>query len=382
MASELHTLRAPATTPARTSASAVCVFRVPSSTPLAHDVLPATREFVAVAHGLTTTLYGLRALRPLASLQSPNATDENDRKVTSLHVFFPLLLAQSTAYSLDVFDLNKVLANPRRTDPHEPIYSLPINSLNFCSLVILESYFGHHTDPLDPTDARSIIAETMRQHSTPSKPIPSLIMAATSICEDSDKIDIINLTSRKFIANQITPSSTTIDPSDAPSPVPLKTGMVMCVKLFHPAASSSSDDTSSVPLHLAAGYESGDVTLFEISEKGESWRDSVHVKKGSGYITKVLWSRKMHAQPVVSMDVYHLSSTKEFIITGGAEEFFAQTTTSKTAKKSKRKQSTDNIDAENSMITLVPLPKGSKGCTQLKVRDDGKVIALACWDSM
>ncbi|KAI9346503.1 hypothetical protein BDR26DRAFT_855687 [Obelidium mucronatum] len=200
-----------------------------------------------------------------------------------------------------------------------------------------------------------------------SPPNEFILMATTSIAEDSDQIDVINLSTKTFLVKGVTPSSITIDASDKPCPVPLKTGMVMCLHLFHPTSSSSS--TATPPLQLAVGYESGDVILYQISHKAQPWNPQESLSKKSPYSIKIMWSAKLHDQPVIAMDLY-----KSYLYTASAEEFFTRTNIV-------LKRGGDGQVQPKFVKT--PLPIGSKGASNLVVRkSDGKVVAIACWDSM
>ncbi|KAJ3280138.1 hypothetical protein HDU79_011974 [Rhizoclosmatium sp. JEL0117] len=392
---EVYTLR----NGTRSPIGAVCLFRIPNSAAPSSASAPfPSTEFIATATFLTTTIHSLRTYRPVACLSAPvdpidqldgSSPSAKDKKVTAINVTFPLLYVQTNNYSIHIYNLIDILSSPSSpssTSPnnhkHVPIYSIPINSLNFCkaSFYIHSSNHDHNTTNPHVSLPGSLLP-----------PSQTLLMGTVAISQDSDNIDILNISTREFVARNVSPASTRVSKRCDPVPaVPVKTGMVMCLRVFPESLVGDGDEIDSereedresgggsTRVLVAVGYESGDVCLFRFNadvDVGGDGRDKKKNNKsksnGGG---RVLWCEKLGDQPVICMDLYSTesstSSWRRHIITGGAEESVTRFTLSSSSPYESPKR------------TQIQLPIGSKGVTTLQARADGKVIAVACWDSM
>ncbi|KAJ3391849.1 ASTRA complex subunit [Entophlyctis sp. JEL0112] len=319
-------------------------------------------------------LYSLRSMRPLAVLNLEDSfqrqqelAQQQQPRVTSLTFIAPnLLFVHTNVHAAFVYDICAALLSP--SSQHDPLLTLPTNSLNFCkphvSLFPSESgLLSCERDDSGSSNGRtSSIARFIPENSL-------LLCATVSIREDSDAVDLLELASMRFILRNLSQSTANSCVDDSIQTANgAKTGMVMCVRVIvfsrddlapQPLKVSCEDDLFST--FLVVAYESGNVVLYRLSKNDD---DSVRAC--------VVWNFKAHENPVTSLDV---SPSGTFIITGAAEENFTRISTFEIIP----------LSNEGSMPIpkheRVLLPSGAKGCTEIKFRHDSKLIAIACWDS-
>ncbi|KAJ3111482.1 Guanine nucleotide binding protein (G protein), beta polypeptide 1-like [Physocladia obscura] len=343
-------------------------------------------HFAAVGIGLYVSIYSLQSFRlrlvldaslsddPSTETHMPRQHSQTQDKLHVVAIIYsaPLLLVHTNNYSLAIFNLQKLLATLNPSQPAKPFHVVPVNSLNFCRPCVL--------------GCSSVISLTGRQSpiaiEADAPATASLLFATTSICQDSDRIDVLDLFSMEFCVKNLTPSTAIPHCRLATVvPVPIKTGMLMCLHLF-----KSSEFGYCDKVLLAAGYESGDLVLYSIFHH-ENDQDFGRKRQPNGGHAHVIWSFKAFENPVTSFDVY---PNAKYIIVGAAEESIVQVRIFNASKKNKSSHNSNNEnDSKNEKLLIVEpkyirieLPVGSKGCTEVKVRHDSKLVAVACWDSM
>ncbi|KAJ3402414.1 Guanine nucleotide binding protein (G protein), beta polypeptide 1-like, partial [Chytridiales sp. JEL 0842] len=171
-----------------------------------------------------------------------------------------------------------------------------------------------------------------------------VIIAITNVM-DSSKFDILNISKPQFLHRSLHPSQkASQDRASSSSPTPLfpqsdtKTGLCMALRFFR-RLNKGEVEGRDQKWYVAAGFESGIVGVWD-SEDG-TWEDG----------------GKMHAEPVMCMDI---SPAGDRIYTGAAEEKICMVDT--------RFKSPVALD-------------GCKGVSDIRVRPDGKLVVVCCWDS-
>jgi WD40 repeat protein len=201
------------------------------------------------------------------------------------------------------------------------LHSLDVNALNFCSFAMCQMPTPSPTEPIsspspdqDPTQ-------------------PSILIAVPGVQDG-----LINITAL--------PSTTRY--ATIPPPKDTSTGMLMAVSLL---SHHQSNNTSTSPLLVAAGYESGHVALWhrkpntnKITTQEETWQ--------------TLYLSKPHSQPVLSLSI---APTLGVFFSSSADAIIAK-----------------HHLAENSGTKT--LQTKHAGQQSLVVRADGKIFATAGWD--
>ncbi|KAJ3190599.1 ASTRA complex subunit [Irineochytrium annulatum] len=152
------------------------------------------------------------------------------------------------------------------------------------------------------------------------------VMMATVNALEVESYDLLDLSRRNFLRRA------------AGKMDGVKDGIVMCVRFYRDAKAGA--------LRLAVGYESGIIRVWDV--------------EGGKCVGEV----KVLGQPVLCMDV---DSDGKRMVAGGAEEKVVGFGT--------------RFDEELSPLSVLssPLPT-SKGISAIRVRHDGKLAALGCWD--
>ncbi|KAJ3407104.1 Guanine nucleotide binding protein (G protein), beta polypeptide 1-like [Chytriomyces hyalinus] len=284
-------------------------------------------------------IVSLKSLRALFRIAVNGDKSGFSTGINSIEFHSPHLYCQSRAFVLAVFDLEQCLVDHRNGQTvFAPVSTLPINSLNFCRV---------HIAPLMSLVQASAALDTPASMEVGD----AMLMATTGVSQDSDQLDIIDLKSKRFYIKGLTPTT-----SDGEVVVPAKTGMIMCVKMFPIPESMRSGDLNEFCVNI--GYESGDVICYRIFEAKHVEQNTFDQAKAS-----VLWSVKAFSQPVTCLDVCPKS---KYAVAGAADESLIRVA----------------IDQQSSSkLKSVTLPAGCKGASSIQIRDDGRIMAVACWDS-
>ncbi|KAG0301191.1 ASTRA complex subunit, partial [Dissophora globulifera] len=218
-----------------------------------------------------------------------------------------------------------------------PVFSLPVNALNFCKMAVLPTDTAPQArqDPaLAPQTGSAALSRT-HQHiyiAVPSPTTPALV----------DIYDIVK-PERTFasVGNQTEVGSAPTSPGTDE-----KLGSVMAIQLFQRQVESLANPPSS--LQMLVAYEGGSVVLLQESSTAASLQLPIGGSKKKRRMD-ILWAIKCHREPVSCgsdniLVRYHLSGQVQ-----GVPE-----------------------------VTRIPLK--TNGIADIKIRDDGKIIALAGWD--
>ncbi|KAI8617676.1 hypothetical protein BC830DRAFT_79500 [Chytriomyces sp. MP71] len=386
----VHTLRVGAAN----AVSALCLFRSAVGACGGSESLPAResphrrRAFAAVGtrHG-RVLIYALDSFRQALVLECeahpPNATtrtdpENTDNAITCITFKAPILFCQTRSYKILAFDLDACLA--LAPAPATPLFSIPINSLNFCKAHLMKLDSGYSSVKSDPV--ASLLEQSRRTegawtHREPTRTaresliLPNtdscLLLATTGITEESDEVDIINLNTKRFcvkglhLSKWITSSSQANadlaakifsgNGQDEILKVPVKTGMVMCLKMI--SAENDGHGGRRAMFRILIGYESGDLACWQVYA----------VESDEEAVSELMWFKKVYEQPILCLDV---DTHGKYVVVGAAEESFTRIT----------------MDHWKNKSSSVALPTGSKGVSSIQIRADGLAIALGCWDSM
>ncbi|KAG0000240.1 Guanine nucleotide binding protein (G protein), beta polypeptide 1-like [Entomortierella chlamydospora] len=244
-----------------------------------------------------------------------------------------------------------------------PVFSLPVNAVNFCKMSILaiDAPLFSSSASENKGDVQELKESPLRkthQHfyiAVPSPTTPTLI----------DIYDIVK-PERKF-------ASIGVDASMPQGTGEKKWGSVMAIQLFQTrkqaivdlSALELNDDTSTTAathdhpdtLHMLVGYEDGSVCLFQESAPLPSAQGQKQKHK-----MQVLWTIKCHREPVLGLDV---SSDLRFAVSCGSDNVLAK------------------YDLSNRVQGVPEVLKEalkSNGIADIKIRSDNKIIGLAGWD--
>ncbi|GJJ76073.1 hypothetical protein EMPS_08432 [Entomortierella parvispora] len=250
-----------------------------------------------------------------------------------------------------------------------PVYSLPVNALNFCAMSVLVV-----KAQLSPPTTSST---TGVNDSKGSLNIDSIAAAyqhlyiAVPSTTDVSKIDVYDLVKpeRTFAAIGRQTSGGTAGSAVSR----IGQSAVMALQIFRTQLQPSEQEVaqeiddqaelSSRPkqLHILAGYECGTVTLFR-EEEG-----SVAAPRDSNGKSKrkmdVVWSIQLHKEPVLSLDI---SDDLRYGASCGADNTLVKYTLSNTMPGV----------PETLQVSL----KTSGGRGSLRIRSDGKIVVVAGWD--
>ncbi|KAF9951773.1 ASTRA complex subunit [Mortierella alpina] len=161
-----------------------------------------------------------------------------------------------------------------------------------------------------------------------------------------------------------------------------KCGSVMAIRLFNtdpsdPAVRTSGsdvqDDTAaalmsatskvetSALLHMVVGYEDGSVMLYQensLSSKSGLRSSGAKAKRSMD----VVWTVKCHREPVLGLD---LSSDVRFAVSIGSDNALVKY---------------NLFGAQQGVPEFTQVALKSNGVSEIKVRNDNKILALAGWD--
>jgi ASTRA-associated protein 1 len=203
------------------------------------------------------------------------------------------------------------------------LHSMDMSALNFCTFAICR---------LPDQDASREESDGRTKHGDEDS---SLLIASPNGL-DSGTVDIFQLPTQRRVSQVAPPSTTNV-------------GMVMAVEIFY----AKESDT----LHLLAGYEDGQVSLY--AHKGMlgpagKWERLMHAKP--------------HSQPVLSLA---LAPSGEYFVTSSADANIAKYETSNKANNT-------NAAGATPIKIINTKHAGQQGLT---LRSDGKIFATAGWDA-
>ncbi|KAG0216227.1 ASTRA complex subunit [Mortierella sp. NVP41] len=287
------------------------------------------------------------------------------------------------------WDINSVLQESVRRSSmaivilsdKEPIFSLPVNALNFCKLSIL----AIDASPAAVEDNGNDKADGNGQGAAKTTPMKSgagllrkthrHIYVAVPSPTTSSLIDIYDVTKpeRTFAAvgpgdNTGTPGGLSKSNHNLPSGSDKKWGAVMSIRLFRKQATDGVEAEGT--LHMLAGYEDGSVTLFRESTVALTAVATPIVTQGTNAAKKgkraieVVWSSKYHREPVLAVDV---SSRAEFAISCGSDNVLV-------------KYDLSSLLLVQGTPEVIKVALKANGMADGKIRGDQKVIGLAGWD--
>ncbi|CZS89034.1 related to ASTRA-associated protein 1 [Rhynchosporium agropyri] len=166
----------------------------------------------------------------------------------------------------------------------------------------------------------------------PSQGSDEELLIAVPNTRSSESVDIFHL-----------PSSTRI--YTVPSPPTFKGGMLMAVAMFYHPRNTN--------LTVVAAYESGHTSVSQLISS--TWT--------------CLYAAQVHTQPILSLDV---SPAKDFYLTSSADAIIA---------KHPIPVAVENVIMAVESMPLKTLQSKHAGQQSLRIRNDGKVLATAGWDS-
>ncbi|KAF9103880.1 ASTRA complex subunit, partial [Mortierella sp. AM989] len=247
-----------------------------------------------------------------------------------------------------------------------PIFSLPVNAVNFCKMSILA------IDAPPPSSSAekdsSATATPSSSHSeSPLKTTHQHIYIAVPSPTTPTLIDIYDVVKPERTFASIGVAETSISQG-----TDKKWGSVMAIQLFQTrsqsldlAALELNDDTSvtgsnelSKTLHMLVGYEDGSVCLFRESTLLLPVTQGKKQKRDM----EVLWSIKRHREPILALDV---SSDLQFAVSCGSDNILVKY----------------NLSSHlQGVPEVLQVALKSNGIADIKIRSDNKIMGLAGWD--
>ncbi|KAI8602695.1 WD40-repeat-containing domain protein [Dissophora ornata] len=244
-----------------------------------------------------------------------------------------------------------------------PVFSLPVNALNFCKLSILAIEVSPRLEQepeISPLTGACLLSRT-HQHIYIAVPSPT---TATLL----DIYDIVK-PERTFASvgqqNKSTSASASLEADK-------KLGSAMAIQLFQardevpdssaPCLNKDSEVTSKA-LQMLVGYEDGSVTLFRESTLPATERQR---PTGAGAKQKrkmdILWTIRCHREPVLALDISH---DMQYAVSCGSDNVLARY----------------NLAGQlQGVPEVTQIALKSNGIADIKIRSDNKIIGLAGWD--
>ncbi|KAF9425284.1 Guanine nucleotide binding protein (G protein), beta polypeptide 1-like [Entomortierella beljakovae] len=239
----------------------------------------------------------------------------------------------------------------------EPIFSLPVNAVNFCKMSILSIEAEPNTEDDQITmqeiqeKASSHESSSLRKDSPFGKTHRQLYIAVPSPTTPKF-IDIYDVSKPERTFASVGAEATT------PQGDEKKWGSVMAIQMFQAADLSNlaPEDSPNIKLlHMVVGYEDGSVSLYRESLVSPSTQNQKQKQK-----MEIVWTLKCHREPALD-----ISSDLRFAVSCGS----------------------DNVLVKYNLFTsLQGVPEISKtalksnGIADVKIRSDNKIIGLAGWD--
>ncbi|KAG0266671.1 Guanine nucleotide binding protein (G protein), beta polypeptide 1-like [Mortierella polycephala] len=298
------------------------------------------------------------------------------------------ILSHGRDNEIHVWDINSILQKSLQrssvasvassiTEDLAPVFSLPVNALNFCKMSVLAidivprqqdhptSGQGSSQEEGASTNLHSL--SRTHQHIYIAVPSPT---TATLV----DIYDIVKPV-RLFasIGRQDDGfSRATANPSMETN---TKWGSVMAIQLFKKSSArildistlSPQDDASSEKLHMLLAYEDGSLALFadnsmSVSGGQQSSGDGAKAKAKAKTKMDVLWSTNYHRGPVLALGI---SSDMSFVISCGSDNLLVEY---------------NLFGSTQGTPEVRQVSLKANGIADVKVRNDNKILALAGWD--
>ncbi|KAG0048535.1 Guanine nucleotide binding protein (G protein), beta polypeptide 1-like [Gryganskiella cystojenkinii] len=282
------------------------------------------------------------------------------------------LLSHGRDHVIHVWDLRAILLGTDRRkgskiptasaiSKPEPVYSLPVNALNFCamSVLVIESLQlkSAQASGSAPNSTLSSISTTY-QH----------LYIAVPSTKDVSLIDVYDLVKpeRTFAAVGRSVSSV---PGGVNPLSRSDRSAAMAIRIFrtqpeiHDVDSSIGSREQRQQLHMMIGYECGTVALFREETLSAAVPVTLDSKGAPKRKMEVVWSIQCHQEPVVSLDV---SKDLRYGISCGADN---------TLVKYMLSSPLQGVP-ETTKVSL----RSSGGRGELRIRSDNKIVAVAGWD--
>ncbi|TPX41702.1 hypothetical protein SeMB42_g05457 [Synchytrium endobioticum] len=276
------------------------LFRGHESDVRAVSFLPDGRGLLSADAAGVIVIWSLDTKRPLRKWQAHSRVIyamEVIQGTSSAPTMSLMILSQARDGLLRVWDARQVMDVNVLNEDVQCVLELPVNPLTFCRFSWCVTNAPHH------------------------------LLLALSNLDNSERIDVYNLTQQQFITKAI---HTT-----------LKSGMCLCTKLFNQPPPS---DTSTPK--LAAGYEDGSVTIWA----------ALHAS--------MIGRIDIFKEPIFSLDVHHEGLKG---VAAGAENRIATFSI--------------EFDEAGSTKSLQYALLPSAGIADVAIRGDGRIVATAGWDS-
>ncbi|KAF9185500.1 Guanine nucleotide binding protein (G protein), beta polypeptide 1-like [Haplosporangium sp. Z 767] len=294
------------------------------------------------------------------------------------------ILSHGRDNEIHVWDINSILQKSFQrssvvsmassiTQDLAPIFSLPVNALNFCKMSVLaidtvptqqdHLIVEQESSQREGTPANLHLLSQTHQHIYIAVPSPT---TATLV----DIYDIVKPV-RLFASIGRQDDGFSKAAANLSMKANTKWGSVMAIRLFEKSSARIQDfsmlsfqgDTSPGRLHMLLAYEDGSLSLFADSSMSVSGGQQ---SSGGGTKVKskmdVLWSINYHRGPVLALDI---SSDMSFAISCGSDNLLV-------------KYNLFGSTQGTPEVTQVSLK--TNGIADVKVRNDNKILALAGWD--
>ncbi|KAF9358148.1 ASTRA complex subunit [Mortierella sp. NVP85] len=249
-----------------------------------------------------------------------------------------------------------------------PVFSLPVNAMNFCGMSILAVETtrsqsqeqrmrekGQDQEPSSKSDPSSLSKTHRHIYLAVPSPTTSTLIDVYDIVKPERTFASVGSDNNSGNGNELD----------------RKWGSVMAIQLFRKKVVSldrltleGGSESDLDMLHMLAGYEDGSVMLFQ-----EHIPASVSTgQQLSGQTLKqkrkmdVLWSIKCHRQPVLALDI---SFDLSFAVSTGTDNVLAKY---------------DLFSQVQGVPEVTKVALKSNGITGTKIRKDGKIIGMAGWD--
>ncbi|KAG0034662.1 ASTRA complex subunit [Podila clonocystis] len=239
------------------------------------------------------------------------------------------IVSHGRDYEIHVWDINTILnqsirsgsslspASSLPTQTPTPVFSLPVNALNFCkmSIIAIENPAG-----TQKSSNNTLLGRT-HQHIYIAVPSPT----------STAMIDVYDI---------VTPERTFASVGSEDNVIPInvqdkKWGAAMGIRLFQKKDASDLTESEGT-LHMLVGYEDGSMTLF---------REQTHAK--SRRLMEVVWTIKCHREP---------GNSDSLIV---KYRLFGQL---------------------QGVPEIIQVPLKTTGVADVKFRNDNRILALAGWD--
>ncbi|KAG0233439.1 WD40-repeat-containing domain protein [Mortierella sp. GBAus27b] len=259
-----------------------------------------------------------------------------------------------------------------------PLFSLPVNALNFCRMSILAiEAITSQTQPRQPQEIEHDQEHPPKNESSSSglSRTHRHIYIAVPSPTTSSLIDIYDIVKPERAFASVGSDASTNGGGSSLSDK--KWGSVMALQLFQKKTNASDHSTLNPDpslaavdseaslalgfLHMLVGYEDGSVMLFrEQVPAANATKPQASGKQKRKM--DVLWSIKCHRQPVLALDI---SSDLRYAVSSGTDNVFTKY---------------DLFSQLQGVPEVTTVALKSNGINDVKIRSDNKIIGLAGWD--